>query len=733
LVAAQRRDRLEPVTQVRLHDDGYLGSRAAGNLRRLLDVELGPLLAGFQHRPGEHPWIGEHIGKWLDAAARTWRDTGDEALRARLDQAVRALLQTQEEDGYLGTYAPQTRMGGYPGADWDVWTHKYVLIGLLSYHRYTGDEHALRSARRIADLLDSALDSPERILAAGWHTGMAATSVLEPLVLLFRHTSDERYLRFAHRVVDAWDAPGGPRVLSTLLETGRVSEVGNGKAYEMLSNIVGLVELARVEPDGPYLDAALRAWHDVVAHHRYLTGTASFGEHFHRPDELPDSVSVNMGETCVTVTWLHLSRQLLALTGDAAVADEIERTLYNHLSAAQLPDGSAWCYYTPLDGYRSYGSGISCCISSGPRGMASAAESVFALCTDRDELTVVLYEGAVACVDLGGQRVTVTLTSDAPFAGGAELAFAVDGAAVATFGLRLRRPPWAREFAVDLPGVRPESGWLVVPPRQWRHGDRVSIAFHIDAHEIDGTSWNRGRVALGWGPLVLGYRTEPADALVPAAFDIHEGHPYTPISGERSTVPWRVANRLAPQGARGAVLAPFALLGADGGRARVWLARQDGGQPLSLLHGATESRSSGDPRRGSVADYDDAAFASTEDGQTHDEEWFALDLDHPIAFGRVVIVHGRTLVHGGWFDTSAQPLRLQARDSAGGAWRTVATVAGYPATTASHPGGLRGGERFEVVLDRPVTAAGLRLLGRGSYGDYGPAVFATCARLAAFR
>jgi hypothetical protein len=441
----------------------------------------------------------------------------------------------------------------------------------------------------------------------------------------------------------------------------------------------------------------------------------------------------------VTVTWLHLSRQLFALTGEATIADEIERTLYNHLAAAQRPDGSAWCYYTPLDGYRSYGSGISCCISSGPRGMATVASSVFAQSPGRYVLAVVLYEGAVARVDLGGRRVTVTLATDAPYAGGAELTFAIDGEASALFGLRLRQPSWARDFAVDLPGARAESGWIVVPPRQWRHGDRVSITFQIGAHEIDGTAWNQGRVALGWGPLVLGYRTERADAIVPSAFDFYAGYPYPPITQQRPRVPWRVGNHLAPSGVLAAELAPFALLGADGGPTRVWLSRagtlshDDGGDVLSVFHGATESRSSGDLRRGSVAVYDPAAFASTEDGQAHDEEWFALERADPVTFGRIMVVHGRTLVHGGWFDASAQPPRLQVRDGAGEQWRTVATVTGYPATTATDNGGLRGGETFEVVLDHPVTATGLRLLGRGSCGDYGPAVFATCARLAAFR
>ena len=87
------------------------------------------------------------------------------------------------------------------------------------------------------------------LIGAGTHVGMAATSVLEPIVQLYRVTDDPRYLAFARYIVDAWDEPGGPRILTTLRESGEVVRVGNGKAYEMLSNLVGLCELASATGD----------------------------------------------------------------------------------------------------------------------------------------------------------------------------------------------------------------------------------------------------------------------------------------------------------------------------------------------------------------------------------------------------------------------------------------------------------------------------------------------------
>ncbi|HXR26558.1 MAG TPA: beta-L-arabinofuranosidase domain-containing protein, partial [Candidatus Baltobacteraceae bacterium] len=261
--------------------EGWLGARIDANVRgRLEVVDTVPLLAGYIKKPGEHPWIGEHIGKWLHAATLAWAYTGDEALRHKLDAAASQLVAAQEPDGYLGTYLPAQRFGIYPGADWDVWSHKYSIIGLLTYYRYTGNRPALDAARRAGDLLIATFPAKRSIIAAGTHMGMAATSVLEPIVELYRVTGDERYLSFARYVVSAYDEPGGPSIVRTLLSVKQVSRTANRKAYEMLSNLVGLCELARATGDRRLLSAATNAWTDIVQNRLYITGTSSNFEKF---------------------------------------------------------------------------------------------------------------------------------------------------------------------------------------------------------------------------------------------------------------------------------------------------------------------------------------------------------------------------------------------------------------------------------------------------------------------
>src|SRR5262245_6585838 len=197
-------DRQESQRPDRVHLSGWVGSRIEANeANRLVKLDSTRLLEGYRKRPGRQSWDGEHVGKWLHAAALAWVNTGDSALREKLDYVAAELVKCQLEDGYLGTYLEKDRW-----TEWDVWAHKYNLLGLLTYMRYTGNQAPLPCCRQMADLLCKTFgDKPGQrdILLAGHHKGMAPTSVLEPMVLLYRFTGEPRYLDFCKYILRAWE------------------------------------------------------------------------------------------------------------------------------------------------------------------------------------------------------------------------------------------------------------------------------------------------------------------------------------------------------------------------------------------------------------------------------------------------------------------------------------------------------------------------------------------------
>jgi uncharacterized protein len=739
-------DGLELPSPASVHLQGFLGTRVLVNeSNRLAKVDVEPLLAGFRKKPGVHPWIGEHIGKWMHAATLAWATTDDPDLRAKLDYAVSELIKAQEPDGYLGTYVPGKRFGLHEGSDWDVWSHKYNLMGLLTYYQYTGNELALTASRKMGDLLINTFGPGKKsILSAGTHMGMAATSVLEPIVLLYRFTADERYLEFAKYIVSSWDEAKGPKILKTLLAEKNVQKTANAKAYEMLSNLVGLCELARVTGNREYLQAALNAWGDVVAHRLYLTGSASQGEHFRDDFFLPNEEGANVAETCVTTTWIQLNSQLLRLTGEARFGNELEKTFYNHLAAAQRPDGKEWCYFTSLQGKKPYGPGINCCVSSGPRGMALVPQHAWLKSREygQDGLVLNLFDSSRSEIPINGSPVVLSLSSEFPLHGVAVLAIGLKQSA--SFALRLREPTWAAPLQVEINGQkadlsRDENGWALIRARQWKNGDRVTLGFALAGRMILGEHGNKDKAALTWGPLVLAYDDKRNEDL-PRSQSIglvaeNDRSPVTLKPGKDLAFTATVRSPNRPQPFE-ATFVPFAEAGRDGGTYRVWL-RAPGApipQNTSLLAPGQESRSRSGNVEGSIIDGDPGTFVLTFNGRKADEDWFAVTLDEPIAISRVVFAPGKIFHDGGWFDASEAKPRIQVRRTKGARWETVAEISSYPETTATDPADLGDGQRqsFITRFSETIKAVAVRVIGKPASGDNPNQAFSSCGELMAF-
>jgi DUF1680 family protein len=725
---------------------GMLGTRIDANAKqRLQNVDENNLLFAFEKRdPKNQAWQGEHVGKFLHAATQAWVYTGDPTLKAKIDRVAARLMKTQEPDGYLGTYPPDRRW-----TSWDVWVHKYDLLGLLTYYQFTHSAAALQTCRRVGDLLLRTFGTgpgQRDINRAGEHVGMAPDSVLEPVVLLYRATGDPRYLRFAEYIKTNYDAPGGPAILASLEKYRSVRRVANAKAYEMTSNFNGLLELYRATGDKRILDDMRIGWEDIVNHRLYLTGGASSGELFQDDFHLPNGERANICETCVTVTWEQMNLELLRLTGEPQFAEQAERSIYNHLLAAQKPTGDMWAYYTPLEGHKPYGNATNCCLSSGPRGVA-LIPSFATMTSDDNGLVVNLYNSGTASTRLKSGRVTLTQQTDYPLDGTVRITVGPERNGM-RFPLRLRIPAWTTGATLEAnwpidgkpPATKP--GTYAVIDRPWRKGDTVTLHIALPTRVVLGDHENEGRAALVRGPLVLALDTalnpevtnlrgaelasDDAEklALMPAPTHALQGEAVFSTSG-------RVAGQETPL-----YLTPYATAGQDGrSRFEVWVARPGkariGGPSGSLLFGGRSTASRKGNVEGDIADDDMDTFAVTYNGQRAAEDWFAVTLQKPVVIRRVVYAHGRTFHDGGWFDASAGKPRIQVQTEKNGAWKTVATLDAYPNTTATDAAGLQDGQKFTVSF-APVVAVAVRILGVPACGDRPEQAFSSCAELQAF-
>ncbi|MHC4266175.1 MAG: beta-L-arabinofuranosidase domain-containing protein [Planctomycetota bacterium] len=506
--------------------DGWIDDRMQINVeKRLLHLEMDSLLKPFVHRPGVQWWVGEHVGKYLHAATYAWRFTGDKRLREQMDYAVKGLIENQLTNGYLGTYEEKDQFGlrdglGWMGPIWDLWTHKYNLIGLLTYYQATGNEKALEASKRAADLMyDQFVVKKKSFRLASAHMGMAATSSLEPMAVLYRLTGDPRYLEYCHVVINAWEDENDPvtwmyedgcQLLNSLLETGNVYKTANRKAYEMLSNLVGLLELYRVEPDERYITACKKAWKDIATQRLYITGTASYHEQFTPAHRLPPGYAA--GEGCVTVTWLQLTTHLLELTGEVQYSDELERTMYNALLAAQSPHTGEVTYFVPLIGQRWYGdrdrklpNGISCCSSSVPRGIAMIPEFSSGTLNGNPALLQYIPGKHALHYRVGNSRKLVNLNVRGNYPETSDFDIEVELEETVKFPLILRVPVWAEGFKASVNGEHytPSDNRFLQIDREWSDGDIVKVTIPLKIRLVSDGDKTTEMVAFVRGPQVL--------------------------------------------------------------------------------------------------------------------------------------------------------------------------------------------------------------------------------------
>ncbi len=561
--------------------DGYLNERLNANLiKRLLNIDETGILECYYNRPGKQTWAGEYAGKYLHAASRVWRSTKNAQLKAQMDRIVDILISCQNEDGYLGTYLPANYW-----TEWDAWAHKYNLLGLLSYYSATGYKPALKTCVRMGDLLCRTFGEDKgqrRIIDHSPHMGMASTSVLEPMTYLYSFTGDKKYLDFCYYILKAYDYNEGPKIISTLTTIGKVNKTANGKAYEMMSNLTGIVKLYQLTGNEKLLKAAENAWNDISSHKLYITGTASKGELFQEDFVLPAGNDMHMGEGCVTTTWLQFSQALYYLTGECKYIDEIEKSIYNHLLAAENPQTGCVSYYTALQGKKPYRCTIfaHCCLASVPRGIAAIPELVYTKNADNGFSINIYAAGKITdkIRTVDGKEVPIECIIDSKFPEEGKATITLKTLAKASFRLDLRVPYWCRNFSVVVDGTNYTGipGQYILIMQTWNDKSTIQVSFSLNQQFLDGGKSYPGYFAFKSGPQVLAFD----QALNPEIEDPDK------ITSDFSNLK-ALKNTSLPQGWIGTQiystkafykgkpvdlkLVPFADAGQTGGDLRVWI------------------------------------------------------------------------------------------------------------------------------------------------------------------
>ena len=505
---------------------GFLGQRFHANrTARLKDWALSEQFIRLHERKNHDDWfwLGEQIGKWLDASAYAGLIAGDDDLVRRVEEILDRLARSQEADGYLGI---TSRIHRNPVRGMELYEMYYVLHGLLVCAELLDSQTALQTAQRLGDyIIRTWGPEPGQFPLAGrfpgnGHDGGEGTLILEPIVVLGMQTGDSRFVEWGERTLACWDEwlDRYPESVHTCSYTAmRQFAAGEKQVYELRQNIhahtfhmtlLGLAALYSATGKAEYRDVVLGCVDRLAEDWVFLTGGMSSLEryvprrYYHRRNEI---------EVCPQHTWILLLHQALQWTGEARYAAEIERDLFNHFLAAQLADGSNWSYFTPLNGRAREPESPNCCNAAGQRIAGRMPVYLYGLRGGAP--AVLIYTASEATLRPAGLPA-VHLRQETRFPSDGEVTICVTPESPARFALHLRIPPYAESATVQVAGQEAQAapvGDFAAIEREWQPGDTVHLSWPMRI----ACQANANVAALVRGPLVYAcFQAAQADPVV---------------------------------------------------------------------------------------------------------------------------------------------------------------------------------------------------------------------------
>jgi DUF1680 family protein len=450
-------------------------------------------------------WNGETEGNWRAGHIMMAYLAEDPVAMREADRYVKHILASQDAEGYLGVFAPDSRYA-HSG---ELWTQACLLRGLLAYSELTGSKEVFQAVCRAVDLTVKIYRSGEKPLPVGESHDLMFIDVLERL---FDLTGNAAYRDFSLWFYEQWSTNESKLdvTLPSLLDLKKGFVDHGVHTYE---NIRVPLWLATVTGRSDIRQASDNAF-VKIARYSEPSGAAVSEEWI---KDLPPDPSLTEYEYCAIKELQLTFESALQKTGRAEYGDRVETIWFNAAQGARLADGSALSYLTSdnrlqCDEIAINGSGpekrnkfspthADVAVCCNPNATQVAALFVDGMWMRHPEggLVAALYGPCTVSTRIEGMAVSIEESTLYPFEPTVEITIRPDREC--EFPLYFRNPRWSRETRIVSAGARIERKgdyWRVI--KHWNSGDTVSLEFKPEVRE---TSAINGEVAIWYGPLVF--------------------------------------------------------------------------------------------------------------------------------------------------------------------------------------------------------------------------------------
>jgi DUF1680 family protein len=488
--------------------------RPRGWLLRQLQLQADGLsghLDEFWPDVAQSQWFGgkaegwERAPYWLDGVIPLAWILGDQPLQAKVKRYVDHIVASQRSDGWYAPYPADASAKSY-----DLWSILLANKVLVQYHEATGDERVLAA---VLANLKATLQALDRTPLFGWGKFRWFEGLI-PVYYAYERTGQAWLLDLAHKLRDqGFDYMAFYGVQDVTVPTPRrglwkwdkhvVNAAMSLKAYALSWRL----SRSRAERD-----FAHTMWEVLDRYHGQVTGM------FTGDECLSGKNPIQGTELCAVVETLYSLEHILAVTGDAAFADRLERIAYNALPATFAPDmwshqydqqvNQVQCTLNPeylwsTNGPESNLYGLEpnygCCTANMHQGWPKLAAHLW-MRTPGNGIACVAYAPSEASLDVAGTPVHVVQETDYPFRD--QVSITVTADRPVRFPLLVRVPGWTSDARCSMAGatekgLRPGSFFRI--DRQWKGTTQIHLTFPM---AVKTTRRYNEAIALSRGPLV---------------------------------------------------------------------------------------------------------------------------------------------------------------------------------------------------------------------------------------
>lgn len=477
----------------------------------------------------------EQHGKWVESAYLSAIQSGDKDLLNKAETILKRIIDSQEEEGYVGATARSYRTDERPVRGMDAYELYFVFHAFITVYEETGDKEALKAAEKLADCYlkyfgpgklefwPSDLRYPEnknkRLAGTSDFAGHAVhyswegTMLCDPIARLYEVTGKKKYLDWTQWVVanidkwSGWDAFSRlDSVADGTLGIDKLQPYVHSHTFHM--NFMGFLRLYRITGDQTLFRKVAGAWDDIYRRQMYITGGVSVAEHYEHDYVKP--ISGHIVETCATMSWMQLTQNLLELTGDTKYADAMERLMINHVFAGQDAETGVCRYHTAPNGVKpeGYFHGPDCCTASGHRVISLLPLFLYA------ENGNTLFVNQYLPSEFAGKDFSFRMEGMYPETEQITLTVTSEKARNKTLNLRI--PSWCESPLVKVNGELQngvQSGNYFTINRKWAKGDKIEFNFLMEAKWVKRANHSKYiAYTIPGSPEIL-YKEEPTDKI----------------------------------------------------------------------------------------------------------------------------------------------------------------------------------------------------------------------------